>query len=175
LADKLSRQALASAERTVAADRPVHSLHAYFLRGGSEDFGIDFEVLRDLDGGSFANRRVVASQPGQDGEVRPILTMVASFHKREPGVEHGEAMPDVPPPEDLRSEAELRAQFADKVPEAMRQMMLRPRPIELRPVEPRHWMGARRANRSRTPGSARWRRCPMIPSFTAPCSPTPAT
>jgi acyl-CoA thioesterase-2 len=27
-------QALAAAERTVAEDRPVHSLHAYFLRGG---------------------------------------------------------------------------------------------------------------------------------------------
>ena len=134
-------QALASAERTVAPDRPVHSLHAYFLRGGNEDFGIDFEVLRDLDGGSFANRRVVASQQDKDGTVRPILTMVASFHKREPGVEHAEPMPDVPAPEGLRSEADLRAEFADKVPEAMRRMMLMPRPIELRPVEPRHWMG----------------------------------
>ena len=134
-------QALASAERTVPGDRPVHSLHAYFLRGGDEAFGIDFEVMRDLDGGSFANRRVVASQPGQDGATRPILTMVASFHKREPGVEHAEAMPAVPEPESLRSEAELRAEYADKVPERLRQQMLTPRPIELRPVESRHWMG----------------------------------
>jgi len=135
-------QALASAERTVPEDRPVHSLHAYFLRGGSEDFGIDFEVARDLDGGSFANRRVVASQPDASGQVRPILTMVASFHKREPGVEHAEAMPQVPGPEDLRSEQDLRAEHADKVPERMRRMMLEARPIELRPVETRHWMGA---------------------------------
>jgi len=135
-------QALASAERTVPEDRPVHSLHAYFLRGGSEDFGIDFEVARDLDGGSFANRRVVASQPDASGQVRPILTMVASFHKREPGVEHAEAMPQVPGPEDLRSEQDLRAEYADKVPERMRRMMLEARPIELRPVETRHWMGA---------------------------------
>lgn len=135
-------QALASAERTVPEDRPVHSLHAYFLRGGSEDFGIDFEVMRDLDGGSFANRRVVASQPDASGNMRPILTMVASFHKREPGVEHAEPMPQVAPPEDLRSEQDLRAEYADKVPERMRRMMLEPRPIELRPVEPRHWMGA---------------------------------
>ena len=134
-------QALASAERTVPEDRPVHSLHAYFLRGGNEDFGIDFEVMRDLDGGSFANRRVVASQQGQDGTPRPILTMVASFHKREPGVEHAEAMPQVPAPESLRSEAELRAEYADKVPERLRNQMLTPRPIELRPVESRHWMG----------------------------------
>jgi acyl-CoA thioesterase-2 len=135
-------QALASAERTVPEDRPVHSLHAYFLRGGSEDFGIDFEVMRDLDGGSFANRRVVASQPDASGNMRPILTMVASFHKREPGVEHAEPMTQVAPPEDLRSEQDLRAEYADKVPERMRRMMLEPRPIELRPVETRHWMGA---------------------------------
>lgn len=135
-------QALASAERTVAPDRPVHSLHAYFLRGGNEDFGIDFEVMRDLDGGSFANRRVVASQQNASQEVRPILTMVASFHKRETGVEHAEAMPEVPPPESLRSEADLRAEYVDRVPEAMKRMMLMPRPIELRPVEARHWMGA---------------------------------
>jgi acyl-CoA thioesterase-2 len=134
-------QALASAERTVPADRPVHSLHAYFLRGGSEDFGIDFEVKRDLDGGSFANRRVVASQPDASGKARPILTMIASFHKREPGFEHAEAMPVVPAPEGLRSEADLRAEFAENLPEALRRAMLGPRPIELRPVEPRHWMG----------------------------------
>ena len=68
-------QALASAERTVHDDRPVHSLHAYFLRGGSEDHEIDFKVERDMDGGSFSNRRVVASQLG-----KPILNMLASFH-----------------------------------------------------------------------------------------------
>jgi acyl-CoA thioesterase II len=135
-------QALAAAERTVAPDRPVHSLHAYFLRGGSEDFGIDFAVMRDLDGGSFANRRVVASQQDAAQQVRPILTMVASFHRREPGMEHAEAMPAVPPPDDLRSEADLRAEYADRVSEPMRRMMLMPRPIELRPVETRHWMGA---------------------------------
>ncbi len=135
-------QALAAAERTVSPDRPVHSLHAYFLRGGSEDFSIDFEVMRDLDGGSFANRRVVASQPGTSQEVRPILTMSASFHKREPGAAHADVMPQVPAPEDLRSEAELRAEFSDRVPEAYRRILLAPRPIEQRPVEARHWMGA---------------------------------
>lgn len=128
-------QALASAERTVPDDRPVHSLHAYFLRGGSEDHEIDFKVERDLDGGSFSNRRVVASQLG-----KPILNMVASFHKREDGVYHADAMPTVAPPEDLPSEVELRRKYADKVPEAMRRQMLQPRPIELRPLEARNWM-----------------------------------
>jgi acyl-CoA thioesterase-2 len=57
-------------------------------------------------------------------------------------VEHAEDMPVVPEPESLRSEAELRAEYADKVPERLRQQMLTPRPIELRPVESRHWMAA---------------------------------
>jgi acyl-CoA thioesterase-2 len=135
-------QALAAAERTVAdanrnEERPVHSLHAYFLRGGSEDHEIDFRIDRDLDGGSFSNRRVTASQQG-----RPILTLSASFHRREDGVRHSDAMPDVPPPDSVPSEAELREHYADKVPDHVRQAMLIPRPIEMRHLELRHWMGA---------------------------------
>ncbi|MFC4294861.1 acyl-CoA thioesterase [Novosphingobium tardum] len=130
-------QALAAAERTVAPDREAHSLHAYFLRGGSEDHETTFTVERDLDGGSFSNRRVVASQEG-----RPILTFVASFHRREDGVHHQDEMPQVPAPEDLPDEAALRAQYADRVPADKRAQMLAPRPIEMRPVEKRHWMGA---------------------------------
>lgn len=130
-------QALASAERTVPDDRPVHSLHAYFLRGGNEDHEIDFKVERDLDGGSFSNRRVVASQLG-----KPILNMVASFHKREDGRFHAEPMPEVAGPDGLLSEAELRAKFADKMTEQQRAYMLQPRPIELRPLEARHWMNS---------------------------------
>lgn len=130
-------QALAAAERTVAEDRPVHSLHAYFLRGGSEEHEIDFRIDRDLDGGSFSNRRVTASQQG-----RPILTLTASFHRHEAGVHHSDAMPDVPSPDSVPSEAELRERYADQVPERVRRQMLVPRPIELRHLEPRHWMGA---------------------------------
>jgi acyl-CoA thioesterase-2 len=130
-------QALAAAERTVAEDRPVHSLHAYFLRGGSEDHEIDFRIDRDLDGGSFSNRRVTASQQG-----RPILTLSASFHRHEQGVSHSDTMPLVPAPDTVPSEAELRERYADTVPEHVRQQMLIPRPIEMRHLEPRHWMGA---------------------------------
>ncbi|WP_068073912.1 acyl-CoA thioesterase [Novosphingobium lentum] len=130
-------QALAAAERTVAADRSVHSLHAYFLRGGDEDHPIDFRVERDLDGGSFSNRRVVASQLG-----KPILNLTASFHRVEDGVAHQDAMPHVPPPEDLPSEDALLRQYIHLIPEARREMLLRPRAIEIRPAEARHWMGA---------------------------------
>jgi acyl-CoA thioesterase-2 len=143
-------QALASAERTVQEDRPVHSLHAYFLRGGDEDFPIDFRVERDLEGGSFSNRRVVASQQG-----KPILTLIASFHRRETGCHHSDTMPDVPLPEALVPESQLRHQYAEGLPGEARRLLLQPRPIELRPIEPRHWMRAGRQE----PVCNTWFRC----------------
>jgi acyl-CoA thioesterase II len=130
-------QALAAATRTVDDDRIAHSLHAYFLRGGSEDHDSLCRVERDFDGGSFSNRRVIVTQDG-----RPILNLAASFHRHEESVEHQDRMPEVPPPEDLPTEAELRRSVADQVPERMRPFMLRPRPIEFRGVEPRHWMNS---------------------------------
>lgn len=95
-------QALAAAFRTVDDGRRPHSLHAYFLRGGDEDFPVEYEADRQFDGGSFSNRRVVASQKG-----RPILNLAASFHAVEDGPGHAVAMPDVLMPEDLRSESDL--------------------------------------------------------------------
>src|SRR4051794_15023311 len=55
-------QALSAATMTVPAERPVHSLHAYFLRGGAFDTPIRVEVARDRDGGAFSSRRVVVHQ-----------------------------------------------------------------------------------------------------------------
>jgi len=130
-------QALAAARRTVPDDRPVHSLHAYFLRGGSDALDIDLRVKRDLDGRSFSNRRVVASQDGE-----PILNLTASFQKRQEGPHHQyPQMPQVPPPEDLESDAVLRARIAEDLPEGpLRRFFLRPRPIDFRSVEPRDWL-----------------------------------
>ena len=129
-------QALAAAERTVAEDRGAHSFHAYFLRGGSEDHEIGLAVARDFDGGSFSNRRVVASQQG-----RPILNFTASFQRHEEGLSHRDcAMPDVPGPEDLPTELELRRQFAEQMDPAQRHLFTQPRPIELRGIEGRHWL-----------------------------------
>ncbi len=129
-------QALLAAENTVDPDRPAHSLHAYFLRGGSEDFAIDYKVDRDFDGGSFSNRRVVASQQG-----RPILNLTASFQKHEEGLHHVDAeMPEVPGPEDLESEVDVRRRFAEQARPEARHHFLAPRPVEMRAVEGRHWM-----------------------------------
>ena len=85
-------QALGAARRTVDDAREAHSLHAYFLRPGSDDLPIEYRVKRDLDGRSFSNRRVVASQDG-----KPILNLTASFQIPVDGPGHqAPQMPDVP-------------------------------------------------------------------------------
>jgi acyl-CoA thioesterase II len=129
-------QALAAAQDTVSEERIAHSLHAYFMRAGNEDYEITFRVERDFDGGSFSTRRIIAMQ--QD---RPILNMAASFQKQEEGLSHQDPMPDVPPPEELVPEAELRNRFAHQIPEKFRANFLRDRAFESRPVEPRDWLG----------------------------------
>lgn len=122
-------QALVAANRTVEG-RAAHSLHAYFLRAGDPAVPIIYEVDRIRDGGSFSTRRVVAIQHGQ-----AIFSMAASFHKEEAGLEHQMAMPDVPPPEDLPSEAELKERLIERVPAPVKAYWQAERPIEIRPVD----------------------------------------
>lgn len=127
-------QALQAAQRSTDAPKTAHSLHAYFMRPGNEDYPIIFRVVRDFEGRSFATRRVIAMQRGE-----PILNMAASFQTPEEGLRHQDSMPDVPGPESLQSEAELRHEMIDEIPEKFRPFMLRGRPIEIRPVHPRSW------------------------------------
>ena len=128
-------QALVAATRTVEGRTP-HSMHAYFLIGGDPRVPIIYEVDRIRDGKSFTTRRVVAIQHGQ-----AIFTLMVSFHNPEEGLEHQSVMPDVPPPEDLPSEAEIKAAILPKMPEAMQRYYSAERPIELRPVEYRRYLG----------------------------------
>lgn len=127
-------QALQAAQRSTDGGKVAHSLHAYFMRPGSEDHPIVYRVERDFDGRSFANRRVVAMQRGM-----PILNLAASFQTPETGLAHQATMPDVPAPDGLRSERDLRAEAVDAIPPKFRRHMLRARPIEIRPVTPRDW------------------------------------
>lgn len=123
-------QALVAAERTVEG-RGVHSFHGYFLRPGDPKVPILYDVDRIRDGRSFTTRRVVAIQHG-----RAIFNMAASFQVAEDGFDHQDVMPDVPSPEGLPTETELRQRIADKIPEEWREMFTRPKPIEIRPVDP---------------------------------------
>lgn len=138
-------QALQAAQASVTDGKCAHSLHAYFLRGGREGARIEYRIERDFDGRSFANRRVVASQEGEDGTPVPILNLTASFQLPEDGLEHIDSpMPDVARPDDLRPDMELRREIAeqwgDRLSETQRRMMLRPRPIEMRTIDRLHWM-----------------------------------
>jgi acyl-CoA thioesterase-2 len=140
-------QALQAAQACVPADKVAHSLHAYFLRGGREGQPIEYRIERDFDGRSFANRRVVAAQTGEDGTLPPILNLTASFQVPEQGLEHDDApMPVVEPPEALKPDMELRREVADRLgermSEAQRALMLRPRPIEMRTIDRLHWMNS---------------------------------
>ena len=98
---QVAGQALVAAGRTVPADRPVHSLHAYFIRPGDPTVPLIYLVERVRDGRSFTTRRVTTIQHG-----KTIFTLSASFHRDEPGVEHADPMPDVPPPDAIATTAE---------------------------------------------------------------------
>jgi len=98
---QVAGQALVAAGRTVPADRPVHSLHAYFIRPGDPAVPLLYIVDRVRDGRSFTTRRVSAIQHG-----KVIFTLSASFHHDEPGPDHSAPMPPAPPPESVPPHAE---------------------------------------------------------------------
>lgn len=123
-------QSLIAARRTVDEDRPAHSAHAYFILAGDLDVPVVYFVDRLRDGRSFTTRRVTAIQHG-----RAIFNMSASFHRQEAGVEHQTAMPDVPPPESLRTELGILREMSDRIPDDLRHVVTQPRPLDIRPVE----------------------------------------
>ena len=127
-------QALQAAQRSTDGPKIAHSLHAYFMRPGDEDHPIILRVVRDFEGKSFATRRVIAMQGG-----KPILNMAASFQVPEEGLHHQDAMPEVPPPETLKTERQIREEMVDEIPEQWRRHLLRARPIDIRPVHARSW------------------------------------
>ncbi|MBB3999780.1 acyl-CoA thioesterase II [Aureimonas pseudogalii] len=127
-------QALVAAQRTVPEDRPVHSLHGYFVRPGDPRVPVIYEVRRIRDGGSFTTRIVVAIQHGA-----AIFTLSASFQREEEGLDHQVEMPGVPGPDELPSGEALTREILARAPEAIRRYWTRPRPIEFRPVSTEHY------------------------------------
>ncbi len=133
-------QSLVAAQRTVGAvgsegqvardERTMHSFHSYFLLAGDPKVPIIFEVERVRDGGSFTTRRVKAVQNGQ-----AIFVMSVSFQKEESSYEHQAPMPQVPSPEDLPSEEELRKALLAESPDSLRRYLERDRPFDMRIVE----------------------------------------
>ncbi|WP_374392763.1 acyl-CoA thioesterase [Sphingopyxis sp.] len=123
-------QAMVAAARTVDAGKGVHSLHAYFLRGGDEAKPLHFRVHRDFDGRSFANRRVVVRQ---DGKV--IFNLTASFQAPERGLSHQAPMPDLLPPDQCRDFGDVIA--ADPlIDDARLEQMATNHPFDVRSFRP---------------------------------------
>ena len=120
-------QAVVAATRTVEAERPIHSMHGYFLRPGALEVPITFAVDRIHDGRSFSTRRTQAYQQGL-----PILSMIASFQTVDEGLEHQREMPEgVPDPESLPDERELLSSIDHPVA----RFWASGRPFEMRHVE----------------------------------------
>ncbi|HPB73431.1 MAG TPA: acyl-CoA thioesterase II [Phycicoccus sp.] len=124
-------QCVMAAGRTVGAEgdattRPIHSLHAYFMRPGDDTAPIHFTVERMRDGASFSTRRVHAIQHGAT-----ILAASASFQAPAGGLDHQEPMPAVPAPEELPSLTEVVDRYADPTAGAI----ARRRPVDLRHVD----------------------------------------
>ena len=97
-------QALYAATQTVEEKFRPHSLHAYFIRGGTPTEPIRYEVDRLRNGRSFCTRAVVARQSGG-----AILHLSSSFQIDETDVEaeiQTVKMPLVPNPDDMRARAD---------------------------------------------------------------------
>ncbi len=100
-------QALRAAYGTVS-DLQVHSLHGYFLRAGSAERPVLYEIERIRDGRSFTTRRVVAIQNGE-----AIFNMDVSFQIDEPGFDHAHPMPNVPMPDELDDDVTVAMSMAE--------------------------------------------------------------
>lgn len=122
-------QAMNAARRTVPEDRVMHSMHGYFILSGDIEQPIIYQVDPIRDGKSFNTRRVVAYQKG-----RAIFNMSASFQIEEEGFSHQIPMPNVVPPENLKSDEQWAEEHKDELP-SYYQKFVSGRNVEFRPVE----------------------------------------
>jgi acyl-CoA thioesterase-2 len=143
-------QALVAASRTVSTDRSAHSLHGYFLRAGDTDIPILYKVDRIRDGKSFTTRRVVAVQRGQ-----AIFTMSISFQVDEGGLNHQFDMPDIPGPDDLQTEDEIRQVQSKNWPKEFQDSFSGSSAIQVKPIEPIDLLNPKPAE----PVQRCWMRC----------------
>jgi acyl-CoA thioesterase II len=122
-------QALMAAYRTIEG-RVCHSLQAYFIRPGDPKVPVLYEVERSREGKSFATRRVIAIQHGEQ-----IFNMAASFQTPEEGFEHQDPMPDAPGPDVIPSDFERAAAEPD-LPAILKEFVARDLAVEFRRMDP---------------------------------------
>ncbi len=121
-------QALTAAYRTIDG-LICHSLQSYFIRPGDPAQPVLYQVERSRDGKSFATRRVIAIQKGEQ-----IFNMACSFQIPEEGFDHQSPMPAAPRPEDVPEDNERWREIFKDNPEELKRWT-RERPIELRQVD----------------------------------------
>ena len=140
---QVAGQAIMAAGLTVPEERPVHSMHAYFLRPGDPNEHIRYVVDAIRDGRSFSTRRVLAYQQRR-GEDVAIFALTADFHAAEAEVAaHRLPMPPVPGPDEVPSLEELATRHGQEGGPALeigRAVEQRPLddPFERRPRLPPH-------------------------------------
>ena len=125
-------QSIVAACKTVK-NKHLHSLHSYFLRAGDPQLTMKYEVNTLREGRSFAQRIVSAHQND-----KLIFYMIASFQKKEKGLEHQENIPrNIAAPESLKTEIEILDDVFKNNPDNLRDTRHRGRAIEFRPINPR--------------------------------------
>ena len=129
---ELLGQMLAAAGRT-ADGRAPRSIHVHFLAAGDPTRPVEYRVRRARDGRRLAQRQVAARQ-----DDRELALAVASFTAEvvDPFEHQQDAMPEVPGPEGLASELELRVAAAAALRPEQRAWLLAPRAVEVRQVRP---------------------------------------
>lgn len=151
----LVAQALAAATATVAG-MTVSSLHAYFAAAGVPEEPATLSVVRVRDGRTMATREVSMVQNG-----RPLLAMIASFHRAVGGPElvsapAGETDPtEVPRLQDWLLDAPQGLTPQGLNPERWAHWVRRPPAVEVRIAEPPTFIGG-----PGSPGRAHWMRTP---------------
>ncbi len=118
-------QAVIAAGRSVAVDRSINSLHAYFLRAGDPTTPLTVVVERVRDGRSFSHRRVEMRQHD-----RCIAEVLCAFAVPSDGVAHQTEMPAVPHAPDLLDDAVTLGDLDDP-----RLSVIRMGPFEFRNAE----------------------------------------
>lgn len=127
-------QGIISAQRTVAKDKTIHSMHCYFLRPGDPETPISYKVSKVRDGASFSMRMVDAYQ-----DERHVFTLQCSFHRFEEGLSHQSQMPSVAPPEKLDLQ-DMLDKSADQVIRPLKAYIDKERPFEFRPVSTERYL-----------------------------------
>jgi acyl-CoA thioesterase-2 len=118
-------QALIAACKTVEG-RTCHSLQSYFIRPGDPTLPVLYQVERSRDGKSFATRRVIAIQKGEQ-----IFNMACSFQIPEAGFDHQSALPIAPTPAETLARLMQSKSHGEDAARWLREL-----PIEMRAVDP---------------------------------------